>query len=335
MAYRIGDNAKFNSIQMLIRNSQAKVSSLQIMSSTGRAGENYADIADKSNQALKLENSYIRIKRYQENIKTADANIDQYEASISRAQDIATQLRTLLTSALNATNSSTMGLDVQAKSLLDNLQSELNKQVDGKYIFAGTLTNTAPVDITRWGNPPAAPNNLNAPAAYTLPAQPGVPTTFPVTIAANATSDYFGYFTANTTLPTVRANDNMTVNYGVSAADPAFANLIYALRSASTVNGTPTAEQTDRMNGALTAVNSAISGLADMRASVGAKGRLLLDTNKSHEDYLAKIESLVLDIQGADVTETISKLSAEQTQLEASFMTISRLSQVSLVRFLQ
>jgi len=335
MVFRIADYAKYNSMQLLVQNSQSRLSQLQIQASTARAGENYGDIASDSNQALKLENTFIKTQRYQQNIKAANSVLDHTETSVARIQEIATQLKTLLTTALNGGNSSTMNLDNQANNLLQNLKSELNKQVDGNYIFAGGMTNTAPVDITRWGAPMPAPTNLNAPAAYTVPTFPAIPATFPVTIAANASAEFYGYYTGNTTLPTVRASDSMNVNYGVTAADPAFAKLTYALRLAATVNGTPSSEQTDRLNGAMTLVDQVVGSLADMRSSIGSQGKLMDDTNKAHEDYLGKIEGLVNDIQGADVTETMSKLSAEQTQLQASFMIISRLSQVSLARYLQ
>ncbi|TAH37557.1 MAG: hypothetical protein EYC62_01355 [Alphaproteobacteria bacterium] len=335
MAFRVGDYSKFTSINLLIQNSQARVSALQIQAATGRKGETYSDIASSANQALSLENSYMRIKRYQDNITIADRKIDEFDASMTSIQGIAEQFKTLLTGALNANNADLISLSTQAQSMLDSLQSTLNKQVDGQYLFAGSMTNTRPVDTTRWGAPMPIPTNFNAPNAYTVPTLPATPTTFPVTIGANATSEYFGYYMGNTATQTVRADDNLSVSIGTTASNPAFAQLIYALRLAATIGAAPTAEQHDRLEGASTIMTTVIGSLADTRATIGAQGRMLLDTKDTHGAYLGKIEDLVQDLQAADIPETMAKLSAEQTQLEASYMTISRLNQVSLVNFLR
>jgi flagellar hook-associated protein 3 FlgL len=335
MAFRVGDNARFNSLQLQIQQSQSRLAEFQIQASTGRAGQNYADIAPRAREALSFENSYIRVKRYQDNIKSANIRIDQFEASINKIQESAETYRTLLVNALNSNNADTIAMAPQARALLDNVAAELNRQIDGKYLFAGSATNTRPVDTTRWGGTLAMPTNLNAPAAYTVPALPGTPAGFPVTIAANASAEYFGYYMANTTLSTIRADDNMNVTYGNTAADPVYAQLIYAMRLGGTIDAAPAAEQRDRLQGALTMMNQLIGNLADLRATVGSQGKLLDDTNKNHINLLSRFEDTVNEIQGADIPLTMTKLSAEQTQLEASYMTITRLNQVSLVKFLR
>lgn len=335
MVYRISDAAKFNSINLLIQQSQMRMNTLQIQASSGRAGENYADISDRSNQALRLENSFMRVKRFQDNITLAVQKLDDMEASISSIQDMASQLRTLLTGALNETGAETMSLSPQVLDMITALQNTLNKQTDGKYLFAGSMTNVRPVDTSRWGAPLPVPTNFNAPAAYTVPTLPATPAQFPVTIGATATSEYFGYYTANTQRPSVRADDNMTQTYGVTAADPAFAELFYAMRLAATASGAPQAEQRDRLQGALTLLDGLVGDLADMRANIGSQAKLLEDTSLAHGAYLNKIEGLVNDLQAVDIPQTMAKLSAEQTQLQASFITISKISEVSLVNYLR
>lgn len=335
MVYRIGDNAKYNTLNMLIMNSQARMSALQIQASSGRAGETYADIASGSGQALRLENSYIRYKRYQDNIAAANLRLDDLESAVSGIQDLATKFRTLMTGAASTGNYDAGNTSAQVTDMMQQLQALLNKQSGGQYIFSGTLTDTRPVDISRWGAPMPVPTNYNAPAAYTVPAFPATPTNFPVTIAANTTSDYFGYFTANTQSATVRADDNLNISYGLTAADPAFAKLFYAMQVAATAGSAPAAEQKDRINGALSIMDGVVNSLANMRSSIGSKGNLLDATSKKHGDYLSKVEGLVNDIESADVTSVMAKLSAEQTQLQASYMTISKINEVSLVNYLR
>ncbi len=335
MSFRVGDFARFTSLQLQIGQSQSRLADLQIMSATGRAGQSYADIAPQAKNVLSFENSYIKFKRYQDNIKVASDRVDQYEASIDKIQRSAEAYRTLLVNALNANNADVMALAPQARAAFDNVAAELNRQQDGKYIFSGSVTNTRPVDTTRWGGTLAMPINLNAPAAYTVPTLPAAPAAYPVTIAANASAEYYGYYNGNTATSSIRADDGMTISYGTNASDPAFVNLMYAMRLGATIDGAPAAEQRDRLQGALTLMNQVIGNLADLRAKIGAQGSLMTDTDKNHTDTLSRLEDLVQGIQSADIPQTMTKLSAEQTQLEASYMTISRINKVSLVQFLR
>lgn len=334
MAFRVGDNARFNSLQLQIGQSQTRMANLQ-MASTGRAGQNYADIAPRAKDAMSFENGFLKFRRYQENIKQADMRIDQYEASINKIQTAAESFRALLVNALNTNNADLIALAPQARSALDNVTSELNRQENGQYVFAGTATNTRPVDTTRWGGTLAMPINLTAPAAFTVPTLPATPASFPVTIAANASAEYFGYFSGNTALSNVRADDNMSVSVGTTAADPAFAKLIYAMRLGATVDSASVDERRDRLQGALNVMNEVIGNLADVRATIGSQGKLLTDTSRYHEETAGRLEDLISEIQSSDIPLTLTRLSAEQTQLEASFMTITRINQVSLVQFLR
>jgi flagellar hook-associated protein 3 FlgL len=334
MVARIGDFALFQRLQLQIRNAESNMSNLQVQASSGRAAQQYADIAEDSQRVLSMENSFMKVKRYQDNLKVGNDKLNLMESSVSGLQDVATQLKALLTSAMNAGNAQNMDLSTQVAPLLQRVQSLLNQQSDGKYIFNGNMSNTAPVNMAAWGTPMAVPTNFNAPAAYTVPTQPALPATFPPA-GGSIGLEYWGYYSGDATNFVVRADDNMNINYGVSASDPSIAKLVYALRVASTINGAPAAEQTDRLQGALDTVSTAVGGLADLRANIGAQGKLLDDTSAKHGNYLDTLEGMIQNIQSVDIPETMSRLSAQQTQLQASYMTISQLSRVSLVQYLQ
>ena len=336
MVTRVGDLALFQRMQLTIQASQERLSKYQIQASSGRAAQQYSEIADKAKTALSMENTFIRVKRYQDNINTATARLDHMETSVGRLEDLATRLKTLLTSALNATNTTQMDVGAQILPMMQEFEAELNRQVEGKFLFAGSRTDVQPVNIYDWGNPIPTPTNMNAPGAYTVPAIPTTPTAFPTSPVAppDATHEYFGYFQADNTRQAVRADDNLSINAGVTAAEPAFAKMMYAMRLSFTSNSAPAGEQRDRLNGALDLITQVVGNLADVRTTIGTQNRMLSETKSKHENFLGTIEDVITDIQGVDIPLTMARLSAEQTQLEASFLTISRISQVSLVRFL-
>lgn len=334
---RVGDFALFNRMQLAIQTSQERMMKYQLQASSGRAAQTYSDIADQARTAVSMENTFIKIKRYQDNIGAQTLRLDQMETSVGRMQDIAASLKTLLTSALNGTNATQMDLSAQVLPMLQDLQSEVNRQMDGKYLFAGSKTTTAPMNIYAWGNPIPVPTNMNSPAAYTVPTIPATPTLFPTSVVAppDATHEYFGYYSGDTTRQTVRADDNISTAVGATGADSAIAKFTYALRLAFTAGGAPQSEQRDRLNGALDLVNQVIGNLADLRTTIGSQNKMLSDTKTKHENFLGTIEDIVNDIQGVDIPLTMAKLSAEQTQLQASFLTISKINEVSLVNYLR
>ncbi|MGD9650166.1 MAG: flagellin, partial [Dongiaceae bacterium] len=115
----------------------------------------------------------------------------------------------------------------------------------------------------------------------------------------------------------------------------AFVKLIYSLRLAATYTAAPADEQHDRLEEAYRIVTESLDKLADLRSQVGSEGRLLQDIKAKHVETAGRLEGLISDIQAVDVPKTIAELSAQQTQLQASYLTISRLSEISLVQFLR
>jgi len=94
---------------------------------------------------------------------------------------------------------------------------------------------------------------------------------------------------------------------------------------------------TDRvaLNHALDVVNQALQTLPDVRTRIGAARTALENTNKTHGDYLQYVEQNVSDIENVDVTEAVSRMNSAQLSLNASYMMVSKLSQMSLLNYLK
>ena len=61
--------------------------------------------------------------------------------------DIAANIRTQLVSAINEGNAPASGIDTLAQNMLNQVSSILNVDLDGRHLFAGSKTNTRPVDL--------------------------------------------------------------------------------------------------------------------------------------------------------------------------------------------
>jgi flagellin-like hook-associated protein FlgL len=130
----------------------------------------------------------------------------------------------------------------------------------------------------------------------------------------------------------VRADEGIEIVYLPTGADQPFAELIGALGAARAAH---LANDRSALQGALDALGRAISGLADLRGDYGARAARLeaiVETQESSRLYLSE---LIQGIEGIDLPQVVSKLAAHQAALEASYLTIARLTQLSLTDFLR
>src|SRR3546814_5088963 len=102
-------------------------------------------------------------------------------------------------------------LDTFSATFLAEIESLLNTQHEDRYLFAGSQTNTRAVDLSD--------------AAYTP--QAGLPGTFPADL---------GYYQGDTLQLSVRSAETFETTYGITAAAPAFEELLRADRQSTRLN---------------------------------------------------------------------------------------------------
>ena len=230
------------------------------------------------------------------------------ESAVGNTVDAATKLKTLLVNGLNNNIAADMSLGMQAQNLLNEVAKQLNVKIGDRYLFSGSKTDTAPVDLSA--------------AGYGAP-----PPTYP------STADT-GYYQGDGVVLTTRAADDYDVSYGVTADDPAFEKLIRALQLTATVTTTPTLDR-DRLQNGLDLVNQAINELSTVRSKIGGTQNALDAANQDHIDMTLYMEQSITKITQVDVAEAATRLSADQVMLQASYMTISQLSKLSLANYLR
>lgn len=301
--------------------SQRKVYDLQIQASSGKVASEYAGLGADVHRLVSLEGATTRTTQYKTNNEIVDHRLEAMETSVSQIYDTVTEFRTLLINALNANNAQEMGIAEEAQNYKDEITKLLNIEQDGRYLFSGSRTDTPPVDQTGW----------------TPPVWPLVP---PLTQYTNE------YYQGDQVTLSIDADVNQTVSYGVTADEDAFE---YVLRAMHYIEISGTGIDTATMETALALVNAALGtstgdailgvpqparDLADIRTGIGISRRALENANKNHEDFLLYTQQGISDIENVDAAQVISELSANQTQLESSYMVISKLSQMSLMNYL-
>ncbi|HEY4135704.1 MAG TPA: flagellin [Alphaproteobacteria bacterium] len=304
---RVSDLGQYNQTLSNLRNTQTTIDTLSAQAGTGFKSTTYSGIASGSRQLVSLESALSRNDQYKTNNQTVQLRLQTMEQSTTSLVTLATNFKTLLTNALNNQNVSDLDLSEQTQNMLNEAARQLNAKVGDRYVFSGTKTDTPPVDLND-------PDFVAPPTSY-----PSTPDT--------------SYYQGDSTRLSTQAAENYTVNYGATADEPAFEKLVRSLKLASTVTTDPL--DRDRLNDALDLVNSAIQDMPNITSRIGAAETALDNVTTGNDDLKVYLNQSVTDITSVNVPETMTRLTSEQTLLQASYMTISTLSQLNLASYLR
>lgn len=288
-----------------VTQSQNRIADLQNQIASGVKSLDYTGVSRNAERLITLETSHARVSQYQEDNTLVERRLNTMELSVSQIFDLMSEYKTLIINGLNASNANDLDLKNRATQILNQVGALLNTEEDGRQLFAGTRTDTQPVDTSL------------LPGSYNIPTSDG---------ASSA------YFTGNTNKLTLRADDNFDLQYNINAGERGFERSIRAL---DIMVKAPLTNDRATLNHVLGVVSNAINDLADLRTGIGGTRKTLDEVNARHRDFILFTEQTISEIQNVDIAETVTLMTYAQLTLEASFMTISRLSQVTLLNFLR
>ena len=78
-----------------------------------------------------------------------------------------------------------------------------------------------------------------------------------------------------------------------------------------------------------------LSGIAGEALSLGAAEQRLDAARERHQDVAVVLRAQLASIEEVDMVETLTRLQATQTQLEASYRAIASAEELTLARFLR
>src|SRR3546814_3994424 len=76
-------------------------------------------------------------------------------------------------------------------------------------------------------------------------------------------------------------------------------------------------------------------GLSDIRGRIGASSKVLGSAKSGHEDYLTYATNLVSTLEDVDVAVATTRLAQDEVQLQASYLALSRIGEMSLLSYLR
>lgn len=288
---------------------QSAWATANIQESTGLVSTTYSGISDVTSQVLNFQSEYTQNTAWSSNATTAGDRTQAMYTAIGDMSSLLTTFRATLSSAISETaisSSTTSSLATSASSTLSDLASAVNTQFDGRYLFSGTATSTAPVDLTNY---PASGTTLSADTADT------------------------SYYKGNSTIASVQVGATDTVSYGVTGDNSAIEE---ALRAVAMVEQTASSGTVDTatLQSAYDLAGTAITDLSNLQAGVSDTASRLTTAETTTTTYASYLQTMADDLTTVDSATAATKVSGMQTILTSSYYALSSVMKVSLASYL-
>lgn len=282
---------------MRVQNNFSNASSQK---ASGLVGVTYGDLGSRASSLISTETTTAELTTWKSNSQIANDRVQSMFASVGSMIDQLSKLRTTLAAAKSAGRADT--LNSYGKDLLSDLGTAMNLRQDGRYLFAGSITDSPPVDVT-------------ALAAPTTP----------------STADT-SYYSGDSQVSSVRVSSQQTIDYSVTANGAGFEN---ALRAANIVaNMTVSPLNVAQLNEAYDLATTALDKLTAVQSGLGNTANRLESLMERQTASLELMDNMASEIKDVDVASATVKISAYQTQLEASYSALAKVNQLSLTKYL-
>ncbi len=271
--------------------------------SSGLKAAQYTDYGAKAKLLVSLESTLSQAQTWADSAQTALDRVEAMHSAIGSMTDLLTSMRSTLSGALSDTSDSD-GIDINAygQTRLDDLASLMNLQQDGRYLFAGSITDTAPVDVS----------------ALSAPASPSSADT--------------SYYQGDGDIAAVRIGKQQSISYGVTADSAAFEKALRAANIVASLTASPLDETA--LSEAYDLATAALDELLAVQGSLSLSANRLETAHQSKQDDVTVITERVSDVKSVDVAAVAAEVTQYETQLQASYSAIASISKVSLLDYL-
>ena len=336
-------NGSIRSLQKSLLDGQKELS-------TGIKADLMAALGSQTTSDVDLRNAYAETTEFKTTTGIVSTRLDTMQTALTGIKDSLDKART---QALTATSPvARQQLQQLAQTTIDQINSLLNTQIDGRYVFAGTQTDTAPIQGQNAVNAATSlsPTQAVAQVIANLGPMTDAASALNVANGTDGISSLFDDSNSNSNLrftPTVyngatsgtvtaRLDHGYQIDYGLRADDPAIRDALQGLYMLAAVpsGSVPDAAYQAWQSEAVSHLDKGFQGVIGMAANIGFQQGAVADVMTRHDSTLTQLNTQIVNLEQADPYQTAAKLSQLQTQLEATFQVTARMSQLSLTNFL-
>lgn len=278
---------------------QARYAEKVSQQSSGLVGDTYGDLGSQASTLLSLESLDTEITTYNTNTTTVSSRVESMYDAVGSMIDLLDSYRSTLSSAMSDSDSSADYATVGAE-LLEDLASLMNLEIDGRYLFAGSNTDTAPVDTSLLSTTP------------------------------DATTTDTSYYTGDSYVASVKISSDTSVSYGVTGDNSAFE---LALRAANVLANMGSYDS-DTIESVYELATEALDALTTLQSTISVKSSRLESAATTQETSLNLLDTMISNIKDADTASLAVEVSEYETQLSAAYSALSSVVGLSLTDYL-
>jgi len=299
---RVTQNTTANLVLQNLQVIEQRQEVLEQEASTGMKISAPSDDPTSAQQIVRLKSQTAATNQYARNITNGTALLTMANSAMSSMSNTLTSVKQLALEMSNATNGDPTAMTAAAQQM-QQLKSQFislgNTQLNGNYLFGGFKNDTPPFDAAT-----GAFTGTTDTTSFEIAAGSSVP------VAVSGSQVISGG-----TPPGSSGTDIMGM----------FDNLISALNSGSTAG----------VQAQLGNIDSAATQITSSEATIGASmNRLTTATSVAQDNNLATTQ-VISSLQDADYTQVVSDLSKQQTAYQAAIASSAKISQISLLDYLQ
>jgi flagellar hook-associated protein 3 FlgL len=300
-------------IQYYMLQNQTAADNLNTEISTGLTAQTYSQIAPQASQLMDFRTQSSQQQGYINTINTLSTRLSTMSLPL---QQIQTQITSFAANLNNeAFSTSLPNIQTQAQLLLQQVAGLLNTQDGTSYVFSGTNANTPPVDLS--GLPTGAAATLTTPV--------------------NGSPADGGYYDGGSALAPVKVDNQLSINYGITANDSStFEPIIRVLNFLAQNGPFSSSSPTDQANitQAGQMLSQAASSLTNMAGELGLQQSELNSELSLHQQALTIAQNGASNILSVNQATAITQLQNLETQIQASYSATSDIEKLSLVNFM-
>ena len=298
MITRIGTFSHANALIAASLRTQAKLADQQTQESTGLKSTSFGGLGADAASLLRLSSQSTRLAADNAAAQSASAYVQSAYAAVGDIADLADTIKSQLAAQISGASLDADSLEAYARGWLDDLQTQLNSQVGGVYLFGGEAVDAAPVDFSSADYDPATAGNT-------------------------------GYYQGAPAARTFTSVDGAKISLSVTAQAEGFEKLARALSMVIADPG-----DGDTLSAAFDLVGEAVSGVGSIQEGLGVQADQLASLIGRNETKIDTLDDLASQLKGADLAQAAVLVTNYQTQLEALYSTIGALSSSSLLKYL-
>ncbi|AXK81516.1 flagellin [Pseudolabrys taiwanensis] len=282
---------------------QAKISERQIETASGKVSSDYGGLGATSKKVIDLQVSISQSKSYEDAASSADDRVQAMYSATGSIAELLSSYKSELTGAVSASGTDASTLTSAAEGFMSEMTSLLNTQYGGRYLFAGSRTDMAPVDLSSYSN------------------------------TTSATAADTSYYTGDDQLASAKVSDSQYVTYGVTASNPAFEKAMRAFSMIANATSSPIDSTT--LSSALDLATSALDAVTGVQTKLSLSASQLERAVNNQQTYQSDATTLSDSLTNVDVAAVTAEISTYQAQLEASYSAISKIQSLRLSDYLR